>query len=83
MMGSAASAKLSIDGSDVARFRARERLDVYVKPGNHIFGIVPYPNLGALLVEESFNIVAEKHYYFRISVSSTGVMAIQPSTHLN
>lgn len=83
MLGAGPSAMLSIDGTDIAKLRTRERLDVYLKPGSHIFGVAPSPQLGGALTEASFNITADKRYYFRISVAMGGDLSIQPSTQLN
>jgi hypothetical protein len=83
MLGAAAPAKLSIDGIDIAKLRNRDRLDIYLKPGSYIFGVVPSPQLAGALVEESFNIQPDKHAYFRISVTTGGSFAIQASAQLD
>ena len=83
MLGAGAPAKFSIDGVDIAKLRNRERLDIYLKPGSYIFGVVPSPQIAGALVEESFNIQAGKHHYFRISVPTGGAFAIQASAQLD
>jgi hypothetical protein len=83
MLGAAAAAKLSIDGVDIAKLRNRERLDIYLKPGSYIFGVVPSPKIAGAIIEESFNIQAGKHHYYRISVTTGGFFAIQASAQLD
>ena len=79
--GSALAALLSIDAIDVAKLRAGERLDLYVHPGNHIFGVVSTPNPGAPIIEKSFDIRPGDEYLFRISTGN-GAMTIQRSARI-
>ena len=82
MLGSGPSAKLSINGADVAKLRTSERLDIYLKPGSYIFGVEPSPRLMGALVESSFDLAKGKQYVFRISVSTGGSLVFQPSARL-
>jgi hypothetical protein len=58
-----------------------ERVQFYLSGGDHIFSVVPEPQLLAGLIEKSFSFVPGRTYYFRISIGEGG-FTIQPSTQL-
>jgi hypothetical protein len=81
MLGSGPSAKLAIDGKEIAKLRTREKVEVFLKPGTYIFSVEPSPRLGGALVEKSFDIQTDKPRHFRISISEQS-LDIQPSAQL-
>ena len=80
-LGSAAPAKLTIDGSPVARLWSGERIQFYVSAGDHVFGARPDPQVMGALTENSFSFTPGRTYYFRISISESS-FRIQPSAQL-
>ncbi len=73
-LGSAPSAKLTLNGKPIASFRPRETLTFSLDAGDYVFGLEPVPNLGAGLREYSLNAKAGEHYYYRITVTSEGLI---------
>ena len=82
LLGAASPAKLSIDGVPIATLRTKERLEFYLIPGSHIFGVEPSPRLWGTVTEQSFEIKPDKIYFFRISLTSGDAFLIQPSTQI-
>ncbi len=81
MLGAGAPARLSVDGSPVARLWSGERVQFYLAPGDHIFSVRPDPQLMGALTETSFSFSAGRTFYFRVSISESS-FRIQPSTQL-
>ena len=82
MLGAALPAKLSINGTEVAKLWSSERLELFLEPGTYIFGVEPSPRLGGALVETTFEIRSGKSYAFRISLTLSGAFSFQQSTQL-
>jgi hypothetical protein len=81
VLGAGAPARLSVDGSPVARLWPGKRVEFYVGSGNHILGVSPDPQLTGALTENSFSFTPGRTYYFRISITESS-LRIQPSTQL-
>lgn len=81
MLGSGPSAKLGINGKEIAKLRTQEKIEVFLKPGTYIFSVEPSPRLGGALVEKSFDIQTGKPRFFRISIAVQN-LDIQPSAQL-
>jgi hypothetical protein len=73
-LGSAPSAAITLNGKPVASFRPRESLTFSVDPGDYVFGLEPVPNLGVGLREYSLNAKPGEHYYYRITVTTEGLI---------
>ena len=69
-------AKLFIDGAPVALFWSGERVDVFLRPGYHIFGVEG--ELMNALEETSASLDAGRSYHFRITPGESS-FKIQPT----
>jgi hypothetical protein len=78
-IGGGARTKLLIDGVPVAKLRTGERVQCFVKAGDHILGVTPEPNLGAADAEIQSIVAAGRTYHFRISVTASSTLRIQPT----
>src|SRR5437588_7312370 len=81
VLGIGAKAKLLVDGAPVATIWSSERVEFFLKAGDHILAVVPEPQLMGALTENSVSISAGRNYYFRISISETS-FRIQPTTQV-
>jgi hypothetical protein len=71
ILGAAALAKLRIDGAPIALLWPGERVEVFLAPGDHVFGVEPQPRLTGALDETSSSVAAGRSYHFRISISES------------
>ena len=77
-VGSAAKAKVLVDGHELAGLFQHDRLEFYVSAGDHILSADPTPNFGVGAKEHQFVFRADQTSYFRISVDNSG-FDIQPT----
>lgn len=84
-VGAGGKAILYLDGSPLASFQTRERIEFYPKYGNHLLGITPEVfgiSSKSDLIENNFNFEAGKTYFFRISVFNQ-YLILQPTTQIH
>lgn len=82
MLGAALPAKLSIDGTPVAKLWSSQRLELFLAPNTYIFAVEPSPRMGGALVEREIQISKGRFYAFRISLVGGGSFSLQQSTQL-
>ena len=82
-VGSLCAVTLSVNGNDVADFKPRERLKLYLTAGTHIFGIQYRGFCGdGALIEQAFNISSQVNNRFRISSGMRTGLNFGPSALL-
>lgn len=67
--GGAALVKFYVNGITIAKINSREKLDLYLAPGEYTFGVEPTPNLISPLNEYSQKVSLNEIYFYRISAT--------------
>ena len=67
--GGAALVLVYVNGITVAKVNSREKLDLYLAPGEYTFGVEPTPNLISPLNEYSQKVSFNETYFYRISAT--------------
>jgi len=83
IMGSAISAELSINDIAIAKFRAGERLVVYLQPGTYTFGVAYVGLMGPLPYTKRISVQSGQHYFIRIQAVADNGFVLQPSAEIN
>jgi hypothetical protein len=83
VMGSAISAELSVNDIAIAKFRAGERLVVYLQPGTYTFGVAYVGLLGPLPYTKQISVQSGQHYFIRIKPVAGNGFVLQPSAEIN
>ncbi len=83
VMGSAVSAELSVNDIAIAKFRAGERLVVYLQPGTYTFGVAYVGLLGPLPYTRQISVQSGQHYFIRIKPVAGNGFVLQPSAEIN
>ncbi len=83
IMGSGVSAELSINDIAIAKFRAGERLVVYLQPGTYTFGVAYVGLMGPLPYTKRISVQSGQHYFIRIKPVAGNGFVLQPSAEVN
>ena len=82
ILGSGVKAKILVNGEGVGLLWSGERLEFYLPLGDYILGVVPQPQLGGALQENSYSFKEPKTYFFRFSVSMSEGAMLRPTTQI-
>lgn len=82
--GGAIAYVFTINGQPVAEIMIKEKMVLYLKEGNYLFGVIPALNPFGMhsLTEFDINIRRDDRNTFRISVPPEGMPLIQKSSQI-
>ncbi|WP_141400537.1 hypothetical protein [Magnetospirillum sp. 15-1] len=83
-VGSGVYQALKVDGIWAAKLDTSESVTLYMAPGDHVFGVIPTPNLFGThsIYETSLRIEPMRTHYLRISIGAEGTTRIAPTAEV-
>ena len=80
LVGAACAIRVFVDGKPAADLRARERVQLRIAPGEHVFSVKPNGLCGGGLREVARDVPADGAIAFRIGYGGAGDLSINPTS---